>query len=92
VPSNKATRHFAIIRGAKKWTNTFGYYKKSFLDKEMVCMALCTGISDPIRSKKTDKNTFTFGEKMARLGVFLVQSGRFLVVQKLIELNVGSNI
>jgi len=32
------------------------------------------------------------GPKPARLGGFLVQSGRFLVVQKLIDLNLGSNI
>jgi len=31
------------------------------------------------------------GDKLAGLGVFLVQSGRFLVVQKLIALNLGSN-
>jgi len=31
-------------------------------------------------------------DKLAGLGVFLVQSGRFLVVQKFIYLNLGSNI
>jgi len=30
--------------------------------------------------------------KLAGLGVFLVQSGKFLVVQKLIDLNLGSDI
>ena len=32
------------------------------------------------------------GDKLAGLGGFRVQSGRFLVAQKLIDLNLGSNI
>jgi len=56
------------------------------------------GLRNP--NKQTNKQTrfFTNTEdglvffKLAGLGFFLVQSGRFFVVQKLIDLNLGSII
>jgi len=91
------------IRGLVGWElpkgTTFPYKKINFVPRTHVLIQILVNFDGNFFSTKGEgwpfyffTNTCGWGVKLAGMGVFLIQSGRFLVVQKFIYLNLGLNI